>query len=71
MKGFLRGNGLGLGFGLLFLLSPAGQAISGEALLDERRLADGNDPVGLLQYLVSSDAGAVPSPTGSSTWVRT
>lgn len=55
MKRFLRDNGLGLLFGLLFLASLVGQAFAGNADLNERRLADGGDPVGLWQYVLSSD----------------
>ncbi|QFZ18080.1 DUF6766 family protein [Saccharothrix syringae] len=55
MKRFLRDNGLGLAFALLFLASLVGQAFAGNAALNEHRLTDGGDPVGLWQYVVSSD----------------
>ncbi|MBW4722469.1 DUF6766 family protein [Saccharothrix obliqua] len=55
MKAFLRDNGLGLVFGLLFLASLVGQAFSGNAALNERRLTDGGDPIGLWAYVLSSD----------------
>ncbi|MFD7658762.1 DUF6766 family protein [Actinosynnema sp. NPDC059797] len=55
MKRFLRDNGLGLFFGLLFLASLVGQAFAGNADLNERRLTDGGDPIGLWQYIASSD----------------
>lgn len=55
MKGFLRDNGLGLLFGLLFLASLVGQAFSGVADVNEGRLADGGDPIGLWRYVLSSD----------------
>ncbi|MCG8919304.1 hypothetical protein L6E12_26370 [Actinokineospora sp. PR83] len=55
MKRFLRDNGLGLVFGLLFLAALVGQAFAGNADLNQRRLADGGDPIGLGQYVVSSD----------------
>ncbi|WP_439380906.1 DUF6766 family protein [Amycolatopsis lexingtonensis] len=54
MKKFIRDNGLALAFGALFLLSLVGQALSGLADFDERRLAHGADPVSLGHYLVSS-----------------
>ena len=55
MRKFLRDNGLSLGFGLLFLLALVGQAFAGNADLNHRRLADGGDPVGLWDFVVSSD----------------
>ncbi|MBE1495467.1 hypothetical protein H4696_002567 [Amycolatopsis lexingtonensis] len=54
MKKFVRDNGLALAFGTLFLLSLVGQALSGLAGFDERRLAHGADPVSLGHYLTSS-----------------
>ncbi|MFI9812811.1 DUF6766 family protein [Saccharothrix variisporea] len=55
MKRFLRDNGLALVFGLLFLGSLVGQAFAGNAALNDRRLVDGGDPIGLWQYITSSD----------------
>ncbi|MEU4743351.1 DUF6766 family protein [Actinosynnema sp. NPDC023658] len=55
MKRFLRDNGLGLGFGLLFLATLVGQAFAGNADVNNRRLTDGGDPIGLWQYVTSSD----------------
>lgn len=55
MKRFLRDNGLALAFGLLFLGSLVGQAFAGNADLNNRRLTDGGDPIGLWQYVLSSD----------------
>ncbi len=55
MKGFLRDNGLGLGFGLLFLATLVGQAFAGNAEVNNRRLSDGGDPIGLWHYVMSSD----------------
>ncbi|TQM79500.1 hypothetical protein FHX81_1808 [Saccharothrix saharensis] len=55
MKRFLRDNGLGLAFGLLFLASLIGQAFAGNADLNDHRLADGGDPIGFWQYVASSD----------------
>ncbi|CAL9552572.1 hypothetical protein SUDANB95_04429 [Actinosynnema sp. ALI-1.44] len=55
MKGFLRDNGLALTFGLLFLGSLIGQAFAGNADLNNRRLIDGGDPIGLWRYVFSSD----------------
>ncbi|ONI80525.1 hypothetical protein ALI22I_45365 [Saccharothrix sp. ALI-22-I] len=55
MKRFPRDNGLGLAFGLLFLATLVGQAFAGNADLNSRRLTDGGDPIGLWQYVTSSD----------------
>ncbi|MGW4110858.1 DUF6766 family protein [Actinosynnema sp. NPDC004786] len=55
MKRFLRDNGLGLAFGLLFLASLVGQAFAGNAALNADRLTDGGDPIGFWQYVTSSD----------------
>jgi hypothetical protein len=55
MRRFLRDNGLTLVFGGLFLLALAGQALAGHADFNNRQLADGGDPVGLLAYVTSSD----------------
>jgi hypothetical protein len=50
----LRDNGLGLGFGGLFLLMLVGQAVSGQAQYNDQQLANGAEQVSLLQYLTSS-----------------
>jgi hypothetical protein len=54
-RGFLRDNGLGLGFGLAFLLALAGQAIAGHAEFNSQLAADGLSQVSFGDYLVSSD----------------
>ncbi|GAB2754389.1 DUF6766 family protein [Amycolatopsis magusensis] len=55
MRKFLRDNGLSLGFGLLFLLALAGQALAGHTDFNDRQLQDGGSPVGFGDYLTSSD----------------
>jgi hypothetical protein len=55
MKRILRDNGLGIVFGLLFLASLAGQAISGHADYNNHQIADGGQVVTLGQYVTSSD----------------
>lgn len=55
MKRILRDNGLGIVFGLLFLASLAGQAISGLADYNNHQIADGGQVLTLGQYLTSSD----------------
>ncbi|GGP71972.1 DUF6766 family protein [Saccharothrix coeruleofusca] len=55
MRRFLRDNGLGLAFGSIFLVSLVGQAFSGNSVLNDRRLTDGGDTIGLWQYVTSSE----------------
>lgn len=55
MKRFLRDNGLGLGFGFMFLAALVGQAFAGQADFNERQLAQGGRQLSLLQYVTSSD----------------
>ncbi|MGY1751605.1 DUF6766 family protein [Blastococcus sp. SYSU D01042] len=52
--GFLRNNALSLAFGALFLVTLAGQAVSGNADFNAQQLANGLEPVGLLDYVTSS-----------------
>jgi hypothetical protein len=52
---FPRDNGLTLLFAVLFLITLAAQALSGVALYNQQAVSDGVDPVGLLQYVTSSD----------------
>lgn len=54
MRGFVRDNALGLGFGLLFLACLVGQAFAGHAQFDEDQIAHGSDPVSLVEYVTSS-----------------
>lgn len=54
-RGFLRDNGLGLGFGIAFLLALAGQAVAGHAEFNDQLAADGLSRVGFGEYLMSSD----------------
>jgi hypothetical protein len=50
----VRDNGLGLAFGGLFLASLIGQAFAGLAQFNEQQVAQGSEPVSLLDYLTSS-----------------
>ena len=52
--GFLRNNALSLVFGGLFLLTLAGQAVSGVAQQNADQRAEGLEPLGLLDYVTSS-----------------
>lgn len=54
MRRFLRDNGLGLVFGVLFLLTLVGQAFAGKADLNYQQLANGGSPVSLADYVLSS-----------------
>jgi hypothetical protein len=53
--GFLRDNGLSVGFGAMFLAALVGQAFAGQADFNHRQLVEGGSPVTLLQYVTSSD----------------
>jgi hypothetical protein len=55
MKRFAKENGLTLAFGLLFVLALLGQAVSGAAEFNNQQLAQGGEPMSLLQYVTSSD----------------
>jgi hypothetical protein len=54
MRRSVRDNGLGLAFGGLFLASLVGQAFAGLAQFNEQQVAQGAEPVSLLDYLTSS-----------------
>jgi hypothetical protein len=56
-RGFLRDNALTLVFGALFLVTLAGQAISGAADFNAQQAANGLEPVSLLDYVTSSSFG--------------
>lgn len=57
MKKTLRENGLGLFFGLIFLLALVGQALTGHALYNEEQLTAGYPTVSLGRYVTSSSFG--------------
>ncbi|MEV8100299.1 DUF6766 family protein [Kitasatospora sp. NPDC085879] len=52
---FLRDNSLTLAFGAAFLLALAGQAAAGRADLNNQLVATGLQPLGVADYLASSD----------------
>jgi hypothetical protein len=54
VKRFLRDNGLGLVFGLLFLLALVGQAFAGHADYNQQQLAENLEPVSLGRYITSA-----------------
>ena len=57
MKRFLRENGLGLGFGALFLCTLIVQAFVGHADFNADQAAHHGDPIGLWRYVTSSSFG--------------
>ena len=58
MRRFVRGNSLGLVFGLLFLFALAGQAAAGHAVFNDQQLTDGLPAVSMGRYLTSADFAA-------------
>jgi hypothetical protein len=54
MRAFLKANGLSVAFGLLFLATLAGQAISGHATVNHDQLLHQGDPISLGRYVSSS-----------------
>jgi hypothetical protein len=54
---FLRANALSLAFGAFFLITLVGQALSGVADLNQQQVANGLEPISLLDYLTSSSFG--------------
>ncbi|MFG3024885.1 DUF6766 family protein [Streptomyces sp. NPDC048254] len=52
---FVSHNSLTLAFGTGFLLTLAGQAVSGHADFDNQLVTDGLHPIGFLYYLTTSD----------------
>ena len=55
MRTFLRHNALGLVFGLLFLVSLAGQSVAGWLQFNARQVAGHLDPLSWTGYVASSD----------------
>ena len=55
--GFLRANALTLAFGLVFLATLVGQALSGVADFNAQQVANGLEQVSLLEYVTSSSFG--------------
>jgi uncharacterized protein DUF6766 len=54
---FLRDNGLGLFFGVIFLASLIGQALTGWAAYNNEQVTDGLATISLLSYVTSSSFG--------------
>ncbi|MFB4277697.1 MULTISPECIES: DUF6766 family protein [unclassified Nonomuraea] len=51
---WLKENSLALAFLIMFLLAVGGQAVAGMMEYNDRQLAEGAEPVSLLQYVASS-----------------
>jgi hypothetical protein len=54
VRAFLKDNGLSVGFGLLFLATLIGQAISGHATVNHDQLLHQGDPISLGHYVSSA-----------------
>jgi hypothetical protein len=54
MPRWVKDNGLSIGFGLIFLASLAGQAISGHDSVDHEALLHQGDPISLGHYVTSA-----------------
>jgi len=52
---FLRDNGIGLAFGLLFLLALTGQAFAGLAAFNHEQSITGEEPIGFGGYVTSAE----------------
>src|SRR5215203_366784 len=57
MTRFVRENGLGLGFGVLFLGTLVVQALVGHADFNQDQVAHHGDPISLWRYVSSSGFG--------------
>jgi hypothetical protein len=55
--GFLRANALSLAFGAFFVVTLGGQALSGAADYNAQQIANGLEPVSVLDYVTSSSFG--------------
>ncbi|MCT2584265.1 DUF6766 family protein [Actinophytocola gossypii] len=55
MKRFLRDNGLGIAFGLLFLGTLVGQAVAGHADFNNRQIVDGGSEISFWSFLTTSE----------------
>jgi hypothetical protein len=54
VRGFLKDNGLSVAFGLLFLGSLVGQAVSGHDAFNHEQLLHQGDPISMGHYVTSS-----------------
>ncbi|MGH3758399.1 DUF6766 family protein [Actinophytocola sp.] len=55
MKRFLRDNGLGVVFGLLFLVTLVGQAVAGHVDFNHRQQLEGGQSISFWSFLTTSD----------------
>ena len=70
MTQWVRDNGLALFFGLLFLGSLAGQAVSGFSDLNQQQLAHHDEAISFARYLTSSEFGAAVMENWQSEYLQ-
>jgi hypothetical protein len=58
LRRFVRQNGLGLTFGLLFLLALLGEAVAGHADFNAQQLTEGLPPISFGRYVTSASFAA-------------
>jgi hypothetical protein len=63
-------NGLSIAFGLLFLFSLAGQALSGVAFFNEEQVASGLEEISFWQYVTSSSFAVDVSENWQSEYLQ-
>jgi hypothetical protein len=66
----LRNNGISIFFGLIFLVALTGQALTGHALENEEQLAEGQGPIGFLEYISSSSFAVDVSENWQSEYLQ-
>jgi ABC-type long-subunit fatty acid transport system fused permease/ATPase subunit len=70
LRGFVRDNGLGLFFTVTFLLALVGQAIAGHADFNNQLVADQLQPIGLAEYVTTSDFAVDVSENWQSEYLQ-
>lgn len=70
LRGWVRDNGLALFFGLIFLASLAGQAVSGLADFNQEQLAHHSQAITLGRYITSSHFGAAVMENWQSEYLQ-
>jgi len=69
-SGILTDNGLSVAFGLLFLVTLAGQAVAGHADYNHQEILDGGQPIGFLAYLATSDFAVTVAENWQSEYLQ-
>jgi hypothetical protein len=70
VREFLRNNALGLVFGALFLATLAGQAVAGHAQFSDEQVAQGAEPLSLVEYVSSSSFAVDVSENWQSEYLQ-